>query len=310
VEREEGLKMAKLTFTQLAQKVLAETQTPMSVEEIWKYAEEKNYVAELNSAGKTPKATLSARVGDATEIFGYTGSRPRRYYLLEMATQIDLEPSFDKKSSVSKTTKTYLEKDLHPLLVYFVKTYLNVYCKTINHSKSGKKEFGEWLHPDIVGCWFPIGNWSQNSIELSQALGVMNVRLYSFELKRELNFSNLREAFFQAVSNSSWSHEGYLCAAEISKDDEFLSELKRLSGSFGIGVIELDTSIPDSSSIIFPAKQKENLDWESIDKLCNQNPDFRDFLKSIKDNLKISKIHKEEYDKVFSAEELLEKFQP
>jgi hypothetical protein len=302
--------MAKLTFIQLAQKVLAEVKTPLSIEEIWKYAEEKNYVAELNSEGKTPKATLSKVVSQDTEIFSHTGSRPRNYYLIGMATQIDLEPSFDKKSIISKLTKTYLEKDLHPLLVYFAKTYLNVYCKTINHSKSGKREFGEWLHPDIVGCWFPIGNWSQSSIELSQALGVMNVRLYSFELKRELNFSNLREAFFQAVSNSSWAHEGYLCAAEISKDDEFLSELKRLSGSFGIGVIELDTSIPDSSSIIFPAKQKENLDWESIDKLCNQNPDFRDFLKSIKDNLKISKIHKEEYDKVFSAEELLEKFQP
>ena len=301
--------MTKLTFTQLAQRVLVEVKTPLTIEEIWKYAEEKNYIAELNSEGKTPKATLSARVGDATEIFGYTGSRPRYYYLIEMATQIDLEPSFDKKSIISKPTKTYLEKDLHPLLVYFAKIYLNVYCKTINHSKSGKKEFGEWLHPDIVGCWFPIGNWSQSSIELSQALGVMNVRLYSFELKRELNFSNLREAFFQAVSNSSWAHEGYLCAAEISESDDFSSELKRLSGSFGIGVIRLDTSDPDSSHIIFPAKQKENLDWESIDKLCNQNPDFKDFLKSIKDNLKISKIHKDEYDDVLSAEELQEKFQ-
>jgi hypothetical protein len=137
----------------------------------------------------------------------------------------------------------------------------------------------------------------------------MNVRLYSFELKRELNFSNLREAFFQAVSNSSWAHEGYLCAAEISEDEDFLSEIKRLSGSFGIGVIRLDTTDPDASRVIFPAKQKENLDWESIDKLCNQNPDFKDFLKSIKDNLKISKIHKDEYDDVLSAEELQEKFQ-
>lgn len=302
--------MAKLTFTQLAQRVLAEVKTPLTIEEIWKYAEEKNYIAELNSEGKTPKATLSAIVGQAIDIFGYTGSRPRYYHLLEMATQIDLSKTIEEKPNLRKSMKTYLEKDLHPLLVYYAKLYLNVYCKTINHSKSGKKEFGEWLHPDIVGCWFPIGNWSQSSIELSQALGVMNVRLYSFKLKRELNFSNLREAFFQAVSNSSWAHEGYLCAAEISKDDEFLSELKRLSGSFGIGVIELDISIPDSSSIIFPAKQKENLDWESIDKLCNQNPDFRDFLKSIKDNLKISKIHKDEYDDVLSAEELQEKFQP
>ncbi len=301
--------MAKLTFTQLAQRVLAEVKTPLSIEEIWKYAEEKNYITELSSEGKTPKATLSARVGNATELFGYTGSRPRYYHLLEMVTKIDLEQYREEKPTPRKSTKTYLEKDLHPLLVYFAKFYLNVYCKTINHSKSGKKEFGEWLHPDIVGCWFPIGNWSQSSIELSQALGVMNVRLYSFELKRELNFSNLREAFFQAVSNSSWAHEGYLCAAEISEDEDFLSEIKRLSGSFGIGVIRLDITDPDASRVIFPAKQKENLDWESIDKLCNQNPDFKDFLKSIKDNLKISKIHKDEYDDVLSAEELQEKFQ-
>lgn len=302
--------MAKLTFVQLAQRVLIEhDNTPLSTEEVWNYAVDKNYVAELNSDGKTPQTTMGARMGQLKEIFASTSERPKRYYLREMANQIDLVPAEEKPLS-SKSTKTYLEKDLHPLLVYFSKTYLNVYCKTINHSKSGKREFGEWLHPDIVGCWFPIGNWSQSSIELSQALGVMNVRLYSFELKRELNFSNLREAFFQAVSNSSWAHEGYLCAAVISKDDDFSSELKRLSGSFGIGVIELDITDPDASRVIFPAKQKENLDWESIDKLCNQNPDFKDFLKSIKDNLKISKIHKDEYDDVLSAEELQEKFQP
>lgn len=303
--------MAKLTFTQLAQRVLAEHTTPLTTEEVWNYAVAKKYDVELNSEGKTPARTIGARMGELKEIFASTNEHPKRFYLREITNQIDLEKPIEKeKPTLRKSVKTYLEKDLHPLLTYYAKFYLNVYCKTINHSKSGKKEFGEWLHPDIVGCWFPIGNWSQSSIELSQALGVMNVRLYSFELKRELNFSNLREAFFQAVSNSSWAHEGYLCAAEISEDEDFLSEIKRLSGSFGIGIIHLDTADPDASCVIFPAKQKENLDLESIDKLCNQNPDFKDFLKSIKDNLKISKIHKDEYDDVLSTEELLEKFQP
>ncbi|MSR17503.1 MAG: hypothetical protein EXR89_06900 [Methylococcaceae bacterium] len=295
--------MAKLTFIELAQRVLTEHKTPLSVGEMWNYVVEKKYHDELDSKGKTPQTSMGAQMGQAKKIFAYTDDCPRRYYLREIV-------SVPEEKFFSKSAKTYLEKDLHPLLVYFAKTYLNVFCKTINHSKSGKKEFGEWLHPDIVGCWFPIGNWSQSSIELSQALGVMNVWLYSFELKHELNFSNLREAFFQAVSNSSWAREGYLCAADISKDDDFSSELKRLSGSFGIGVIELNVSDPSASRVIFPAKQKENLDWESIDKLCNQNPDFKDFLKSIKDNLKISKIHKDEYDDVLSAEELQEKFQP
>jgi hypothetical protein len=305
--------MAKLTLLQLAQRVLNEQKIPLSAEEIWNHALEKDYVKELQSNGKTPNISLGARlyvaVGEEQSIFAATNDRPKRFYLREMASQIDLENVPEEKTTTKKLIKTYLEKDLHPLLAYYAKFYLNVYCKTINHSKSGKKEFGEWLHPDIVGCWFPIGSWSQSTIELAQSLGVMNVRLYSFELKRELNFSNLREAFFQAVSNSSWAHEGYLCAAEISKDEDFASELKRLSGSFGIGVIELDTADPDASRIYLPAQRKENLDWESIDKLCI-NPDFKDFLRRIKNDLTINEIHKEQYDKILSTEELLEKFQP
>lgn len=241
--------MTTLTFIQLAQKVLKEVNTPLSIEEIWGYASDKKYISCLNSKGKTPKATLSAQVSQSIDIFSYIGNRPRRYYLLNLKHKIDFDQVEDK-TVILEQERSYLEKDLHPLLVYYAKLYLNVYCKTINHSKSSKKEFGEWLHPDIVGCCFPIGSWQPSTLELSQALGVMNVRLYSFELKRELSFSNLREAFFQAVSNSSWAHEGYLCAAEISEDEEFKSEVKRLSNSFGIGLIHLDITDPDASKII------------------------------------------------------------
>lgn len=300
--------MATLTFIQLAEKVLTEVKSPLSIEEIWNYASIKNYIVDLNSSGNTPKATLSATVGQAEHIFGYVGNRPRQYYLLNSANKIDFEyADTEVKTITLKKEKNYLEKDLHPLLVYFAKFYLNVYCKTINHSKSSKKEFGEWLHPDIVGCCFPIDSWQPSTLELSQALGVMNIRLYSFELKRELNFTNLREAFFQAVSNSSWAHEGYLCAAEISEDADFLSEIKRLSTSFGIGLIHLDTNDPDSSRIIYSAKSKDHLDWESMNKLCI-NTDFQEFLKRIKNDLTINEIHKAQYDNVLSTEELIEKF--
>jgi hypothetical protein len=73
--------------------------------------------------------------------------------------------------------------------------------------------------------------------------------VFSFELKKSLSFGNLREAFFQAVSNSSWANEGYLVAAEISQDEDFLSELRRLSSSFGIGVVQLADS--DESGHLF-----------------------------------------------------------
>ncbi|MBS4028510.1 MAG: hypothetical protein KGZ58_07715 [Ignavibacteriales bacterium] len=129
--------------------------------------------------------------------------------------------------------------------------------------------------------------------------------MFSFELKRELEFANLRESFFQAVSNSSWANESYLVASEISKDEEFRDELRRLVGSFGIGIIELDITDPDSSSIIFPAKQKEYLDWETMNKLAEMNSDFRDFLQSVRKDLSNKETRKERYNEVLSREKLV-----
>ena len=109
--------------------------------------------------------------------------------------------------------------------------------------------------------------------------------MYSFEIKKDLGFHNLRESFFQAVSNSSWANEGYLVSANIDQDEELLSELKRLSTAFGIGVIKLDIDDPDASEITFLAKHKGDLDWDTINKLANDNPDFSKFLKRIKIDL-------------------------
>jgi hypothetical protein len=52
----------------------------------------------------------------------------------------------------------------------------------------------------------------------------------------------------------------------MAEDGEFEEELQRLSNSFGIGLIKLDLNDPDSSEVIFPAKRKENIDWETVNK--------------------------------------------
>jgi len=126
-------------------------------------------------------------------------------------------------------------------------------------------------------------------------------------MKKELNFNNLRESYFQAVSNSSWANEGYLVAAEIETDEEFLQEIKRLTNSFGIGIIKLDIKDPDSSEILFPAKEKDMIDIETINKIAQVNPNFREFLRRIKADLTSREIRKEKYDKIFDIEELIEK---
>ncbi len=66
-------------------------------------------------------------------------------------------------------------------------------------------------------------------------------KITSYELKKEINTNyELKEAYFQAVSNSSWANYGYLVAFEIS--DNLIDEIERLNQSFGIGVIELNAN--------------------------------------------------------------------
>jgi uncharacterized protein len=65
-------------------------------------------------------------------------------------------------------------------------------------------------------------------------------------------------------------------ASEILQDDDFLAELERLAASFGIGIVLLDLADIDSSSVLYPARIRGTLDWETINKLCDQNPDKAD----------------------------------
>lgn len=108
-------------------------------------------------------------------------------------------------------------------------------------------------------------------------------KLFSFELKKELSFSNLKKSYFQAVSNSSWANEGYLVVFDI--DDEVLNELRRLNQSFGIGVIKLESEI-SNSKILLPAKERE-IDMQTLNMLIDNSPeDFEPFIKDINKQIK------------------------
>lgn len=89
--------------------------------------------------------------------------------------------------------------------------------------------------------------------------------MFSFELKVKLTFTNLREYYFQAVSNSSWANEGYLVVLEIENDPLLNDELRRLNNSFGIGIIVLNPSEIEESEILFPAREKEFVEWDTVD---------------------------------------------
>jgi hypothetical protein len=307
-----GMSRGSYTYRDLIRDTLRAVGKPLTGEEIWRYASDRGYAGKVRSVGKTPWATIVAQIyvsiaNDPQTPFMKVGRRPVRFFLTELASSISAEDLRKQALRPEESTQTRLrERDVHPLLVYFAYSQLGVHCKTIQHERSSKTSKSEWLHPDVVGPYMPVDNWETVTLELSREIGAPVARLYAFELKLEVNFGNLRESFFQAVSNASWANEGYLAALRFSADPEFEAELKRLSDAFGIGIIRLDAEDPDASEIVYRSRNRAELDWETINKLASLNPDFADFTRAVRDALKIHRISPADFDGVPSdADELV-----
>ncbi len=300
------------SFLDLAEDVLKSASGPLTYQQCWDEGHAKGFTTKVKTKGKTPWQTMGAQLyvdarDNEDSRFIKVGKRPTRFFL--KTRQSELSEVSLKKIEIEEAKKPapktpYHERDLHPLLTYYV--YANpsfsrgrgIFTKTIFHESSRRRGFNEWLHPDLVGVYLPLGDWKRDVIKFNQLLDNNSIRLFSFELKKSLSKSNYRESFFQAVSNSSWAHEGYLVAAEITQDDDLLAELERLSASFRIGIIHLRLSDFNSSTVLFPARAREVLDWETINKLCEQNKDFAKFIQDVKIDFESERIHRSEYDAV------------
>jgi len=178
-------------------------------------------------------------------------------------------------SPVEPKAETYKERSLHRLLSNYLQSK-NILSKTIFHETSNRADQAQkWVHPDMVGVEFNEFQESATRSLLKAAETKEYIALYSYELKRTIeNDHQLKEYFFQALSNSSWANYGYLVAFEISED--VMEEMERLNRSFGIGVIKL-SPYKDDNTILFAARKNE-LDYYTIDKLCRINTDFKNFI--------------------------------
>ncbi|GAA8242055.1 hypothetical protein HpKG61_15980 [Helicobacter pylori] len=162
-----------------------------------------------------------------------------------------------------------------------------------------------------MGVYFPYdkdlkSKYEKETLKFLHHNGQKRHKLFSFELKKDLSLSNLKESYFQAVSNSSWANEGYLVVLKIEdkEKNEILDELKRLNQSFGIGVIKLESEI-SNSKILLPARERE-IDIPTLNMLVEQSPeDFKPFMEEI--NTQIEKgldtpIEMNGFDKVLNDE--------
>jgi hypothetical protein len=309
----------KYTFLDFAEDILKTAPGPMTFQELWAIGKDSEFASKLPSTGKTPWQTLGARLFvdiryNSSSKFIKVGKNPARFFLASRKSELtpdNLVSAVSNKVVKTPNDKTveFHERKLHPLLAYFAYTNTSfnrgkqIYTKTIYHEISRHHSLNEWIHPDMVGFYSPIDDWNDKLLEFNKSTERSAIRLYSFEIKKQIDRGNYRECFFQAVSNSSWANEGYLVTRSVQQQDDLLSELERLSASFGIGIIVLDLSDIDSSTVLFPARLKDDLDWETMNKLCEQNSNFATFLGDVQRDFAGKKIHSSEYEPIINDPE-------
>ncbi|GAA9698733.1 COG2958 family protein [Helicobacter pylori] len=318
-----------MTHIELGKKVLEQAGKPLSVKEIFEKACEMGLDKECKD-GKILPHSLGSQLGEHNipndkkqfyvankkggTFFYWLKSREREFPPQETS---NAEEEDDEQSECSGTAKkqknSFHERDLHPLLVKFLDEDPNfkLLCKTIRHEECKKGKGGEcmWNYPDIVGVYFPYNKYKGETLKFLYHTGQEKHKLFSFELKKELSFSNLKESYFQAVSNSTWANEGYLVVFEEIKD-KVLGELRRLNQSFGIGVIKLESEI-SNSKILLPAKERE-IDIPTLNMLIEQSPkDFKPFMANINKQIEAGfdkQIDMNDFFKELLGDEAMQKY--
>lgn len=249
-----------------------------TIREIFDNIIEKN-IFSFNPEAKTPLASTSAilyvmcKEGDPRIMKIKDANRTTRFALSDRYAAPCGTPRSEKTVVVAKPL--FNERALHPLLCKYIST-MSIMAKTIYHEKSNKEEeHQKWIHPDIVGVKFSKRHNKACDALFKAVSRKENMCLYSYELKKAIHSDyELKKCFFQAVSNSSWANYGYLVSYHINEN--LKDELERLNHSFGIGFILL-RPLPSQSKVWYQAKYRQ-IDFSTVDKLCDTNPDFEQFI--------------------------------
>lgn len=237
-----------------------------------------------------------------------TEGRPRRYYWTDKnageevanAEQVEVigSPFLVRPDiAVPPAPLKLSEHDLYPILSAYLDAEHGVVSGRIDEKRSSNKAgsgANEWLHPDLVGMEDLSCDWTRELRDCARELAARRARLWSFEVKLLINRSNVRKSYFQAVSNSSWAHFGYLVAEKIEGDGT-MKELTMLAAAHGIGVIQLDSTAPTESQVMIPARERSEVDWDMCNRLAEENTDFVAYIERIKHFHQTGKVSRMEW---------------
>lgn len=227
-----------------------------------------------------------------------TEGRPRRYYYaVEDGEAPSAATRAEGKARPAKAGPS--EHDLYPLLCRYLHAEFGLYPKRIDEKRASNRNGPKgniWLFPDIVAMEDLGAEWHKDIRDCVRHYGDPRCRLWSFEVKLKLTRANVREAWFQTVSNSSWANQGYLVAAEVEGADT-MKELRLLAAAHGIGLIVLDVEDPtEGSEIRIPARERGEVDWDACNRLAEENVDFRDFIRAVRQFHQTDDIKRGDWD--------------
>ena len=259
-----------------------------------------------------PRKSMSQKLQNSTGSIGTCCDITRYEEEIESLVSGSGVVTTAEKKQEPEPTKTFDERSLHKLFCSYLRTR-SIYAKTIFHEKSSSRvdSAQKWVHPDIVGVEFEEFKNDATLSLLKATEPKETVHMYSYELKKKIESDyQLKQYYFQALSNSNWANFGYLVAFEINEGlDE---EMERLNNAYSIGIIQMQDG---NWTILYPAREKA-LDYNTIEKLNNLNRDFCTFIDKISKVLnapeKYIKEAKDSFestcDKIFESDEEQERY--
>jgi len=270
----------RLTARQIAMKIVemfpaeCEAKIARASVDFSNYTFEDQLVAEIGSRWR--------RVLEKYPTVQTVEKRPREFYISNSTEEKEAEEGIPQ--AVEAPSVRLSEHDLYPILGEYLWSEFKCYTLRVDERKSTNTRGPKgnmWLYPDIVGMQILSNEWSKDTSALARAAKAELAHLYSFEVKLTINRSNVREVFFQTLSNSAWANHSYLVAPDINS--KAMRELGLLCSSHGIGLIQLDVTDPSNSQTLIPTNMRSSIDWNLLNRLAVENRDARQFVKAVRD---------------------------
>lgn len=86
-----------------------------------------------------------------------------------------------------------------------------------------------------------------------------------------------------------WANRAYLAASEV-KGTDTLTELQMLCSLHGIGYISIDPNNYQETRVMIPAREREEVDWASANRIAVENGDFEEYLSNVLNYLRTGKV--------------------